>query len=108
MEMAYPGRRFTPDGHIVGSMGEVIAAERYVLSLLPASAETHYEVPYSGKMVQASKIYVPERNRLIVDTWLQYVKDKRAIVLCASVKHAEQIAELFRELESARRPYLAV
>ncbi|MCI6959946.1 MAG: DEAD/DEAH box helicase [Oscillospiraceae bacterium] len=44
-----------------------------------------------------SKIYVPERNRLIVDTWLQYVRDKRTVVFCASVKHADQIAELFRE-----------
>ena len=44
-----------------------------------------------------SKIYVPERNKLIVDTWLQYVKDKRTVVFCASVRHAEQIADLFRE-----------
>ena len=44
-----------------------------------------------------SKIYVPERNRLIVDTWLQYVRDKRTVVFCASVKHAEQIAALFVE-----------
>ena len=43
-----------------------------------------------------SKIYVPERNKLIVDTWMQYVKDKRTVVFCASVKHAEQIAEMFR------------
>jgi len=46
-----------------------------------------------------SKIYVPERNRLIVDTWLQYVKGKRTVVFCASVKHAEQIAKLFREAD---------
>ena len=45
-----------------------------------------------------SKIYVPERNRLIVDTWLQYVRDKRTVVFCASVKHAEQIAALFAEV----------
>lgn len=44
-----------------------------------------------------SKIYVPERNKLIVDTWLQYVRDKRTVVFCASVKHAEQIAELLRD-----------
>lgn len=44
-----------------------------------------------------SKIYVPERNRLIVDTWLQYVREKRTVVFCASVRHAEQIAELFRQ-----------
>lgn len=44
-----------------------------------------------------SKIYVPERNRLIVDTWLQYVQNKRTVVFCASVCHAEKIAGLFRQ-----------
>ena len=45
-----------------------------------------------------SKIYVPERNRLIVDTWLQYARGRRTVVFCASVKHAEQIAELFNSV----------
>ena len=44
-----------------------------------------------------SKIYVPERNQLIVDTWMQYVRNKRTVVFCASVKHAQQIANLFVE-----------
>lgn len=44
-----------------------------------------------------SRIYVPERNQLIVDTWLSYVKNKRTVVFCASVKHVEEIAERFRE-----------
>jgi len=44
-----------------------------------------------------SKIYVPERNRLIVDTWLQYVKNRRTVVFCASVRHAEEIAALFAD-----------
>lgn len=43
------------------------------------------------------KICVTERNKLIVNTWLNYVKDKRTVVFCASVKHAEQIAALFKE-----------
>lgn len=43
------------------------------------------------------KICVTERNKLIVDTWLSNVKDKRTVVFCASVKHAEQIAALFKE-----------
>ena len=43
-----------------------------------------------------SKIYVPERNNLIVNTWLDYVKNKRTVVFCASVKHAEEIAGLFK------------
>ena len=44
-----------------------------------------------------SVICVTERNRLIVSTWLDFVKDRRTVVFCASVKHAEHIAELFRE-----------
>lgn len=44
-----------------------------------------------------SKLFVPERNRIIVDTYLQYVKNKKTVVFCASVKHAEEIAGLFRD-----------
>jgi superfamily II DNA or RNA helicase len=44
-----------------------------------------------------NKIFVPERNKLIVNTWLAYVKHKRTVVFCASVAHADQIAGLFEE-----------
>lgn len=44
-----------------------------------------------------SKIYVPERNSLIVKTYLKYVKDKKTVVFCASIKHAEELARMFRE-----------
>lgn len=44
-----------------------------------------------------SKLFVPERNRVIIDTYLNYVKDKKTVVFCASVNNAEQIAELFKE-----------
>lgn len=44
-----------------------------------------------------SKIYVPERNTLIVDTFMDYVPTKRTVIFCASVKHAEQIAAMIRE-----------
>ncbi len=43
------------------------------------------------------KIRVTERNQLIIDTWLDYVKDKRTVVFCTSVKHAEEIASLFEQ-----------
>ncbi|MBR2885925.1 MAG: DEAD/DEAH box helicase family protein [Clostridia bacterium] len=45
------------------------------------------------------KICVTERNKLIVDTWLEYVKNRRTVVFCASVKHAEQIAQLFKDAD---------
>ena len=48
----YPGRRFTLDGHLVGSIGEVLAAERYGLELLTASHKTHDAVASDGRMVQ--------------------------------------------------------
>ena len=35
------GRPFTPDGHMVGSAGEVLAAFVYDLELLPQSTEAH-------------------------------------------------------------------
>ena len=34
----FPGRHFTPDGHLVGSLGECLAAYHYGLELLPASS----------------------------------------------------------------------
>jgi len=37
----YPGRPFTPDGHLVGSIGEVIAAEALGLNLYPPSQPGH-------------------------------------------------------------------
>lgn len=45
------------------------------------------------------KICVTERNALIVKTWLDFVKDKRTVVFCASVKHASLLADLFKEAE---------
>lgn len=44
-----------------------------------------------------SKLYVPERNRIIIDTYLQYVRNKKTVVFCASIKHAESISQLFKE-----------
>lgn len=41
LEKLAPGRRFTPDGHLIGSIGELIGKEAYGLTLLPASYPTH-------------------------------------------------------------------
>ena len=52
LEKEYPGRKFTIDGHLVGSIGEVIVAEHYGLTLLPNSTKTHDAVSEDGKYVQ--------------------------------------------------------
>lgn len=46
------GRHFTPDGHMVGSIGEVLAAYHYDLDLYTASVETHDAISKDGKQVQ--------------------------------------------------------
>ena len=51
-ELLFPGRRFTPDGHLVGSIGEVIAAHRYGLQLLPHSHQGHDARTPSGVLVE--------------------------------------------------------
>ena len=45
-----------------------------------------------------SKVFVPERNKLIVDTYLDFVKGKKTVVFCASVRHANEIADLFKQI----------
>lgn len=44
-----------------------------------------------------SKIFVPQRNTLIADTFMQYCSTKRTVIFCASVKHANEISQLIRE-----------
>ncbi len=51
-EALFPGRKFTPDGHLVGSIGEVIAAHRYDLLLSPASSAAHDGTAKDGTEVE--------------------------------------------------------
>ena len=52
LEELYPGRPFTPDGLMVGSIGEVVAAERYGLELFTPGYPTHDGVAPDGRLVQ--------------------------------------------------------
>ena len=40
-----------------------------------------------------SKLFIPERNQLIVDTYLKYVNGKKTVIFCASVANAAEIAK---------------
>ena len=44
-----------------------------------------------------NKLFVPERNALIVDTYLKYVNGRKTVIFCASVNHATEIAKMLRE-----------
>ena len=70
LEALYPGRHFTPDGHMVGSIGEVIVADVYGLELLTASAKTHDAKAQDGKMVQ---IKATQRDRIAISSEPDYL-----------------------------------
>ena len=52
LEELYPGRHFTPDGHMVGSLGEAVASEWYDIELYEASHPVHDAFTPDGKQVQ--------------------------------------------------------
>ena len=52
LEVLFPGRKFTLDGHLVGSIGEVIAAYMFDLDLNPASTLGHDAVARDGRRVE--------------------------------------------------------
>jgi hypothetical protein len=52
LEEEFEGRRFTPDGHLVGSIGEVVAAYVFNLTLLPAGNAIHDAEAQDGTLVQ--------------------------------------------------------
>lgn len=59
LEELVPGKRFTPDGHMVGSIGEAWATYLYDLAPLPNSTERHDAKTRDGRLVQ---IKTTQRN----------------------------------------------
>lgn len=52
LHQRFPHRPFTPDGHLVGSLGEVLAEHYYGLKLLECSTACHDAETADGKLVQ--------------------------------------------------------
>jgi hypothetical protein len=52
LSAACPGRPFTPDGHLVGSIGEVVAAYAYGLVLEPCSTKGYDATTVDGQRVE--------------------------------------------------------
>lgn len=84
LEQLFPGKRFTLDGHLVGSLAEVIASYIYDLELLPNSHECHdARCRKTGINVQ---IKGTQRNRVAM-----YAKPNHLIVLRLTAGRAEEI-----------------
>ena len=74
LEELFPGRHYTPDGHMIGSIGEALAASYYNLELFPASEETHDAKAPDGRLVQ---IKATQINRVALSSepeWLLGLK----------------------------------
>lgn len=55
LEALFPGRHYTPDGHMIGSIGEALASSYYSLELFTASAETHDAKASDGRISLSSE-----------------------------------------------------
>jgi hypothetical protein len=71
LEIKYPARKFTPDGHLVGSIGEVIAAEALGLTLYGMSHPGHDAYDHNGdvqiKMTAGNRVSMYDQSaRLVV------------------------------------------
>jgi hypothetical protein len=83
LERLYPHRRFTPDGHLMGSLGEVLAELAFDLRPLPMSYPGHDAMDAEGRYVQV-KLTAGSRVSL-------YATCDRLLVLCITPdkSHAE-------------------
>lgn len=52
LELMFPGRHFTPDGHMVGSLGECLVADAYGLELKTASNKGYDAISPTGTEVE--------------------------------------------------------
>ena len=52
LQAAYPGKPFTPDGRLVGDIGEVVASLHYQITLNEGLTKHHDAVADDGRMVQ--------------------------------------------------------
>ena len=69
LEEAFPGRHFTLDGHLVGSIGEVLAAYYYGIDLYKASNPVHDGI-VDGKEVQ---IKITQRDNIVISKEPDYL-----------------------------------
>lgn len=69
LETAFPGRHFTLDGHLVGSIGEVMAAYYYGIDLYSASSAIHDGV-VNGREVQ---IKITQQDDIVINAELDYL-----------------------------------
>lgn len=74
LEQLFPGRHYTPDGHMVGSIGEALAASCYGLELFTAGAEIHDAKAPDGRLVQIKATQIDRVALSSEPDWLLVLK----------------------------------
>lgn len=74
LEALFPGRHYTPDGHMIGSIGEALAASYYGLELFPASEEIHDAKAADGRLIQIKATQVNLVSISSEPEWLLVLK----------------------------------
>jgi hypothetical protein len=69
LEDVFPGRHFTLDGHLVGSIGEVLASYHYGIELFKASTEKHDGI-VDGREVQ---IKITQQDDIVINAEPDYL-----------------------------------
>lgn len=77
LERLFPGRHYTPDGHMIGSIGEALAASYYGLELFTASAETHDAKAADGRLVQVKATQISRIALSSEPQWLLVLRIHR-------------------------------
>lgn len=70
LEALFPGRHYTPDGHMIGSIGEALASSHYSLELFAASAEAHDAKASDGRLVQIKATQIGRISLSSEPEWL--------------------------------------
>ena len=78
LEEIFPGRHFTPDGHLVGSLGESLAAYAFGLTLNPASTVACDAVTGDGVRVE---IKATQGNTVALSAAASPSPDEQLLVL---------------------------
>lgn len=90
LEKTFEGRKFTLDGHIIGSIGEVMASYHYNLSLLPNSNEKHDAIDSNNRLIQikttqGKSIGISREPEFLLVLYLDRITGKATEVIMAQV-----------------------
>jgi superfamily II DNA or RNA helicase len=107
--VGFTATAFRGDGGALGDVFEEIVFERSILAMIRAgylsdvrgikiktdidlrSVRTKMGDFLAGDLAEV--IDTPERNQLIVDAYLEHAQDRKAVVFCVDVQHAQNVAE---------------